>query len=57
MATWNNIEKALGADGGGWAYDETELEYDSDLEPLSNLFVLYEGLGTATSITNVIKSL
>jgi len=57
MATWNNIEKALGADGGGWAYDETELEYDSDLEPLSNLYVLYEGLGTATSIINVIKSL
>ena len=57
MATWNNIEKALGADGGGWAYDEPGLEYDSDLEPLSNLYVLYEGLGTATSITNVIKSL
>lgn len=57
MATWNNIEKALGADGGGWVYDETGLEYDSDLEPLSNLSVLYEGLGIATSITNVIKSL
>lgn len=57
MANWNNIEKALGDSGGGWTYDETEIEYDSDLDPLSNLSILYEGIGTSTSITNVIKSL
>lgn len=57
MATWNNIEKSLGADGGGWEYNETDLEYDSDIDPLSNSLVLYEGIGTATVITNLTKSL
>lgn len=57
MATWNNIEKALGANGGGWEYNETDIEYDSVLDLLSNLTVLYEGLGTATSITNLTKSI
>lgn len=53
MATWDNIEKSGNAQG--WEYNESNLLYDSETDPDSGLEIFYNGVGTASSITNEIK--
>jgi len=53
--TWDNIEKP-GQTGGGWDYDEPNLDYDSDADPDSNLTVYYNNLGEAPTFTNISKT-
>lgn len=54
MSTWDNQEKA--GNTQGWEYDESNLLYDSLSDPDSGLAVLYNGMGTSSSFTNVIKN-
>ena len=55
MTTWDNLEKP-GFANGGWDYDETNLSYDEDIDPDTQLSVTYNGLGTAVSWSNQTKS-
>lgn len=50
--TWYSPKKA----GSGWNYDEASINYDSLIDPLSNLPVYYDGLGTLPSWVNLAKN-
>lgn len=52
MATWDAQEKPGILAGGGWDYDEDQLEYDSDEDPESSAQVVYNGEGEDTNWTN-----
>lgn len=53
MSIWDNQEKS--GNNQGWEYDETNLLYDSLLDPDSNLAVYYNGVGIVSSFTNETK--
>lgn len=55
MATWDTQEKP-GASGGGWDYNESNLTYDEDIDPDSDLEVYYNGLGEEITWTNQTKN-
>ena len=53
--TWDNQEK-VGTGTGGWQYNEPNLNYNSVLDPDSNLPVYYNGIGVTTSWSNGTKT-
>ena len=56
MTTWDNIEKS-GTIGGGWFYNEANLEYNQLIDPDSGNPVYYDGLGVSSSWTNIPKTI
>lgn len=42
--------------GSGWDYDQPEITYDGELDPITGLPVFYDGLGLTPTITNETKN-
>ena len=42
--------------GFGWTYDQADLTYDALVDPVTNLAVLYDSLGTLPVFTNQTKN-
>ena len=56
-ATLNSATmKRYGKAGAGWTYDQADLTYDALVDPVTNLAVLYDGLGTLPVFTNQAKN-
>jgi hypothetical protein len=53
MSTWSSQEKT--GNTQGWEYNEASLTYDGLLDPISNLPVYYNSMGSSVSYTNLTK--
>jgi len=42
--------------GSGWLYDQEDIMYDGETDPITGLPVYYDGLGTTPVITNEEKN-
>jgi hypothetical protein len=42
--------------GSGWDYDQPEITYDGEFDPITGLPVLYDSLGIMPVITNLAKN-
>lgn len=55
--SWDLIEKSGNPTNGGWDYNESNMNYDQDIDDDSMLSVLYNSLGaTSTPFTNISKN-
>lgn len=48
--SWNNLQQS---GEGSWTYDEVGFSYDTELDPLTALSVVYNGLGEITVWDNL----
>lgn len=55
MATWTTQTKP-GSAGAGWAYDQTNLEYDALVDPITDNTVSYDQIGGSVTWTTLNKN-